>query len=540
MSQHTDEGARGDAAQESAGAEKKAAVDADVQTLHSLGYAQELLRRMGSFSNFAISFSIICIIAGGLTSFQMGLSSVGGAAIGIGWPLGCVISLCVALTMGQVASAFPTAGGLYHWSSILGGKGWGWATAWFNLLGLVTVLAAINVGVYLFAMNALGPLVGVRIAEMPPEQAMLVQIVGVSLITISHAVFNHLGIRVTTLLTDFSGYLILVVSVALTVSMLVFAPERDPSRLFSFTNYSGAPGGGVWPATGSMGLAFLLGLLLPAYTITGFDASAHTSEETINASENVPRGIVRAVLVSGVFGWIMLSSIVLAIPDMDAAAAKGGDAFFWIVEHVLPRPLAIALYVGIAIAQYLCGLATVTSTSRMTFAFARDGGLPFSRHLKQVSPTFRTPVTAIWACSILAILFTVYTPVYSTITAVCVIFLYISYVMPTLVGIHAHGRTWTRMGPWTIGALYKPIAVVSVLGCLLLMFVSVQPPNEKALVITGAVLAVLAVVWFAFERRRFQGPPQGLTSQERVAAINAAEAAVGQRPAESSTADKVA
>src|SRR5688572_22474681 len=116
----------------------------DVKTLHSMGYAQELLRRMGGFSNFAISFSIICILAGGITSFQMGFSSVGGAAVGLGWPLCSAISLCVALTMGQVASSFPTAGGLYHWSSILGGKGWGWATAWFNLLGLITVLAAIN------------------------------------------------------------------------------------------------------------------------------------------------------------------------------------------------------------------------------------------------------------------------------------------------------------------------------------------------------------------------------------------------------------
>src|SRR5881227_3095275 len=101
----------------------------DVRQLHSLGYAQELLRRMSGFSNFAISFSIICILAGGLTSFQMATSSVGGAAIGIGWPLCCLITLTMALAMGQVASAFPTAGGLYHWGSILGGKGWGWATA---------------------------------------------------------------------------------------------------------------------------------------------------------------------------------------------------------------------------------------------------------------------------------------------------------------------------------------------------------------------------------------------------------------------------
>src|SRR5215510_5568466 len=129
----------------------------DEHLLRRLGYEQELARRMSGFSNFAISLSIICILAGGITSFHVGLCSVGGASIGLGWPLCCAFSLVVALTMAQVASAFPTAGGLYHWAALLGGRGWGWATAWFNLAGLVTVLAAINVGTFRFAMAAFAP-----------------------------------------------------------------------------------------------------------------------------------------------------------------------------------------------------------------------------------------------------------------------------------------------------------------------------------------------------------------------------------------------
>src|SRR4051794_21982757 len=129
-------------------------LSADEQLLKQLGYKQELARRMSGFSNFAISLSIICILAGGITSFHVGLCSAGGASIGLGWPLVCLFSLVVALTMGQIASAFPTAGGLYHWGSILGGRGCGWVTAWFNLTGLMTVLAAINAGTYDFAMAA--------------------------------------------------------------------------------------------------------------------------------------------------------------------------------------------------------------------------------------------------------------------------------------------------------------------------------------------------------------------------------------------------
>ena len=125
----------------------------DERNLRSLGYEPELLRSMGAFSNFAISMSIICILAGGVTSFHQGLSSVGGAAFGLGWPLVCLFSLAVAATMAQVASSFPTAGGLYHWASILGGKGWGWTTAWMNLLGMVAAIAAINLGALRFTLE---------------------------------------------------------------------------------------------------------------------------------------------------------------------------------------------------------------------------------------------------------------------------------------------------------------------------------------------------------------------------------------------------
>ena len=140
----------------------------DAADLKRLGYKQELHRGLNGFSNYAVSLSIICILAGGVTSFHQAIGSVGGASIGLGWPLFCLFSLGVALTMGQLASAFPTAGGLYHWASILGGRGWGWATAWFNLAGLLTVLAAINAGTYQFLAGSLGKGLGFNPDEHGP------------------------------------------------------------------------------------------------------------------------------------------------------------------------------------------------------------------------------------------------------------------------------------------------------------------------------------------------------------------------------------
>jgi amino acid transporter len=485
----------------------------DVQVLHSMGYAQELSRRMKAFSNFAIAFSIICILSGGINSLGQAIGGVGGAAIGIGWPIGCLISFIFALGMAQIASAYPTAGGLYHWGSILGGRGWGWATAWLNLLGLVTVLGAINVGTFGFAAGAFGR-----------DNGYVAQIVFVTSITVLQALVNHFGIRLTTRLTDFSGYLIFGVTAVLTISLFIFAPSHDFSRLWTFANYSGAAGGNVWPENPSIFGVFLLGLLLPIYTITGFDACAHTSEETVGAQRAVPRSIISSVLWSSLFGWIMLIAFVIAIPDMKTGAATGFGVFFDTMNKVIPSGLRELLYAGILLSQFLCGLATVTSASRMIFAFARDGGFPSA--LRSIHPTYRSPVPAIWTAAIISILFTLYAPVYATIVSVTVIFLFLSYAMPIVSGLMAYGRTWTKMGPWDMGPAFRIVAVL-VIACMVLIFgIGIQAPSDKAFGITVGFFVLLAVVWFAFERNRFTGPPVGADIEKRQREIARAEQAL--------------
>ena len=207
----------------------------------------------------------------------------------------------------------------------------------------------------------------------------------------------------------------------------------------------------------------------------------------------------------------MLSAVVIAIPDLDAVAASGRNVFHVIVGQVLPRSVWLPLAGGIVVAQYFCGLATVTSTSRMAYAFARDGGLPWSHGLRQVSHRFRTPAVAIWIVSLLSVAFVLHTKTYSTIAGACTMFLYISYAIPTLLGLTAYGRRWTRMGPWALGpSMYRFVAVVSVLGCLLLLLIGVQPPNETNLWTVLVALGLTAVVWFGVERHRFRGPPPGV------------------------------
>lgn len=504
----------------------------DVKVLHSMGYSQELSRRMGGFQNFAISFSIICILAGGITAYSIAFGAAGGGSIGIGWLIGSVFALLVAAAMGQIASAYPTAGGLYHWGSILGGRGWGWATAWINVIGLLFVVSSVNYGVYLLLRD----LVLVGIFGMDPTAFTGTHLtIAVALITLSQATLNYVGIKATTILTDFSGYLILTVSIVLIVGLLTASPvELDFSRLVTFTNNTGDPGAGTWPATSSLFFAFVLGLLHVCYTITGYDASAHTAEETRDAQRAVPRGMMTAVFWSALFGWLLVVAILLAMPDMAEGAKKGGGVFAYVLgSSGMPQWLKNLLSIGIVVANYLCALAGMTSLSRMLYAFARDGGIPgASRYLRRVNPKHRTPGTAIWVgalfCFILGRISGANEKALIILASGCAVFLYVSYIMPIGAGIFAEGKRWTKKGPFNLGVWSKPIGVLAVFGGGVLAFVGFQPPYELVGWFLAGTVVFLVVVWFAFERKRFPGPP--LTEEavaKRQAEIAAEEAALG-------------
>ena len=515
----------------------------DVKQLHGMGYAQELSRRMSGFSNFAISFSIICILAGGITTFQLALSGAGGAGVGIGWPVGGLFAIIVALSMGQIASAYPTAGGLYHWSSILGGKAWGWATAWFNLLGLIFVVSSVAAGAFILFENlVLNGILGIDVSGAAWQASGIglpgwIWLLGVGLILISYAIFNHFGIRLTTLLTDFSGYWIFIVAIVLTVALLAFAviagQGLDFSRLVTFTNYTGDAGGGVWPQTSSILYAFVVGLLLVTYTVTGYDASAHTSEETHQAAVNVPRGMWQAVFWSVLFGYFMVCAFVLAMPSVADGAKQGANVFGWLMAaSPMPGLLRDLLYVGIVIANYLCGLAGLTSCSRMMYAFSRDGGLPLSKPLSTISPKYRTPTIAIWVSAALAFISCLYGQAFTVLAAGCAVFLYISYIMPVAAGILAEGKTWKEKGPFNLGQLSKPNAVLAILGGLVLIWVGFQPPNQLVGYLVVGLLVFMGIYWFAFERTRFAGPPTGEQIAARQGAIAEIEAKLEQGAAD--------
>src|SRR5581483_2415863 len=270
----------------------------DIKRLHSLGYAQELFRTMGGFSNFAISFTIISVLSGCLTLFLAGITTSGFAAGSIGWPLVTIFVVIVALGMAELASAFPTAGGIYYWSSKLGGPGWGWYTGWLNLIGQVAVTAGIDYGLATFVNILMNQWFGT-----PQTPGVILWTYGVCLAL--HAVMNILGVRVVAFLNDVSVWWLIVV-VALIVGCLSF---RAPHHSFSTAFHTGFTTSGF-----SYWYGFLLGLLLAQYTFTGYDASAHMTEETIGAETRAPWGVVMSVVISAIAGYVLLMGLLVAMP----------------------------------------------------------------------------------------------------------------------------------------------------------------------------------------------------------------------------------
>src|ERR1017187_9305173 len=248
------------------------AMDKDVAELHRLGYAQELRRRMGAFSNFAVSFTIISVLSGCLTLYFFGMQQGGPVDIVWGWVIVGIMTTIVGLGMAEIASAYPTAGGLYYWSAKLSKNNpgaWSWFTGWFNLLGQVAVTAGIDYGFATFFSVFLNLTTG-----YPTTNGYILIMYGVILGV--HGILNTFGVRIVSFLSDVSAWWH-VLGVLTSAIVLFFVRSHHASASFIFTKFENKSTLGV-PF-----YVFMLGLLMAQYTFTGYDASAHMSEETHNA-----------------------------------------------------------------------------------------------------------------------------------------------------------------------------------------------------------------------------------------------------------------
>src|SRR6202167_5713961 len=464
---------------------------ADEKRLHELGYKQELRRHMSGFTNFAVSFTIISILSGCLTLYGTGMNSGGPVIITWGWPFVGIMTLFVGLAMAEVCSSFPTAGGLYYWSAKLArknGAAWSWFTGWLNFLGEVAVTAGIDFGCAFF-INAL---LNLEFGTPTYHWVTILIFAGVLLL---HGLLNQFGIRLVSLLNDVSVWWH-ILGVLLIVGVLVFVPSHHASASYVFTSTFNTTG---WHSTFYV---LLLGLLLAQYTFTGYDASAHMTEETHNAARSGPRGIVMSILVSLAAGWVLLIGITFAIQKAHYSTYLGA---------LVPPPQIFATAIGdtgakllllVAIgAQLFCGMSSVTANSRMIYAFSRDGALPGSSVWHKVNKRTRTPTNAIWLAAVGALILGLpylwNGAAYAAVTSIATIGLYIAYVSPTFLRLR-QGSSFQR-GPWHLGRWSYPVGIVAVVWVIFITILFMLPTASP--IGWGnfnyTIVAVLAVIGFA-------------------------------------------
>ncbi|MFN8372304.1 MAG: amino acid permease [Anaerolineae bacterium] len=521
-----------------AGKSREELIQQDIQDLHKLGYAQQLFREMGGFSNFAISFSIISILTGAILLFGYGLGLAGPVINTFGWPLVSFFVICIAASMAELASAYPTAGGLYFWAFRLADRRWAWVTAWFNMIGQVTITAGIDIAAAIYITGAINRIFGTTIdtnlaTNTPGMVGMMI------LIMIPQVLINIFGIKWTARLNNFSVYWHIGGVIVMALLLLLFGKYAQPFD-FLFHSVVTTP-----PATatffigptevqsimmqlpgmtglytgGAVAIAFVIGLLQAQWTYTGYDASAHVAEETVMARLNSAWGVFLSVAVSFVVGYVMLLILTLRIPngvdgtaDIAATVANSPSVLYIVYENLADNVVfahIIAIIIGVA--MWLCGLSSITSMSRMWFAFARDGGLPGHSLIRQIHPRWRTPVWSIIITCILAVLLTIYAALYSVVVAISTTALYLAYGIPIFLNLRNKLRkkgeyTSPETAPWSLKSWGVIINIIAIVWIVFITILFSIPPNELA----GWSIIVLAIGMFAYwqldVKKRFTGP----------------------------------
>ena len=519
----------------------------DTEQLHALGYAQELRRGMRTFSNFAVSFTIISILSGCLTLFGFAMNVGGPAVMTLGWLFVGFFVTLVALGMAEVASSYPTAGGLYYWSAKLAPESgrnpaaWSWFVGWFNLIGQVAVTAGIDFGLALFTTAFLNLAFGI-----PVTPTVTIAVYGVVLVL--HALLNTFGIRLVALLNDVSVWWH-VVGVSVIVVVCVFLNQHtrtDLGTVFSKTVNNTGYDTAQLPALMILGIPLyvaLIGLLNAQYTLTGYDASAHMSEETHDADTSAPRGIVFSVVISVIFGFILLVAMNIGItPDQVFTGTDGTmvDGYTHALQSATGVPPvqiwidAVGQSLGMAVllivigAQFFCGMSSVTANSRMIYAFSRDGAVPLSSFWHRINKRTRTPTNSIWLAAVGAFILGLpylYSPVaYFAITSIAVIGLYVAYIAPVFLRLRAGDKF--QEGPWTLGRWSRPIGIVATIWVvfifILFMLPQAFPITIQSFNYTPVVFLVVlggATIWYLVSAKNWFKGPKVQGSAEELKAI---------------------
>jgi amino acid transporter len=508
----------------------------DAQALADLGYKEELNRAWSGFSNFAISFTIISVLAGTFTTFGQAWNAGGPLAISIGWPIIAIVILAVAVSMAELTSAFPTAGGPYWWAARLGGPGWSWFTGWFNIVGLIGIVASVGYGAASF-LYALFGLYGLNVLGMNFGDSKHVLAETFVLFLIILALYALINIFSSPLIALFNNISVgwHVFGVVVIIALLVFVPDHHQSASFVFghkinnTGFdSGAVGGlPFWV------LVMPIGFLLTIYTITGYDASAHTAEETRGAAVAAAKGVWQSVAISGFIGWLVLLALLFAVKDEKAVTTAGGGSIPLMTGALSAWAAKITLIIA-TVGQLFCGMAGLTSASRTWYAFSRDRAIPGWALFRRLNH-HRVPSYAVLAVTVISLLISIpalwgnkagFPFAFFALTGICTVGLYLAYIIPVYLRLRAGDRF--EPGPWNLGRHYRWINVVAI-AFVVIAVIALDLPFTNAGVpwnsnfdatafnyTLGVILVgiLVGIWWVAGAKNKYHGPVRTLDTDD--------------------------
>ncbi|KAK1269232.1 hypothetical protein QJS04_geneDACA017594 [Acorus gramineus] len=504
--------------------------DSGQSRLNELGYKQELNRDLSVLSNFAFSFSIISVLTGITTLYNTGLTFGGPVAMTFGWFVAGLFTMSVGLSMAEICSSYPTSGGLYYWSARLSGVDWApfasWMTGWFNIVGQWAVTTSVDFSLAQLLQVIILLSTGGNNGGYHASKYVVICFHGGILLL--HALLNSLSIHWLSLFGQFAAAWNVLGVFVLMILIPTVAPQKA-SASFVFTHFNTENDAGIHNKL----YIFVLGLLMSQYTLTGYDASAHMTEETKNADRNGPKGIISAIGISIIVGWGYLLGITFAVTNIpyllssenDAGGYAIAEVFYQAFKNRYGNGVGGIICLGIiAVAIFFCGMSSVTSNSRMAYAFSRDGAMPFSPLWHKVNKQ-DVPVNAVWLsvfisfCMALTSLGSLVA--FQAMVSIATIGLYIAYALPIFFRVTLARKSFVP-GPFNLGrygVLIGWIAVLWVATITILFSLPVAYPITKDTlnytpVAVGGLFVITVSWWVLSARHWFRGPITNIDSSD--------------------------
>lgn len=355
------------------------------------GYAQQFTRTLGRFGSFAVAFSFISVTTGLFSTFGVVLNSSGPAGIWT-WPIATIGTILVSLVYGMLASRIPLSGFSYQWASRLANPRVGWWFGWVSFAFLTSVTISVD---YAFSQVALFPLLGWQYDPLKGAIATVIVM----------ALQAALIIWSTPILTKINNIAVgaeLIAMIGLTILIAGALLITGGGDVGNWSSSGVAPSNGYFGWMGPFMMAFLLG----AYTLVGWESAANLTEETKDPKKVVPRSMVRSVLVSGIVGTLFLMAISAGIGNGIDAISASTSPVADIIGRTVGHTLEVILLVVVCVAIFACGLVIMTSNSRLIWAMARDGRIPFADTFAKVPRATGGPVWAAVLAAAVPILIT--------------------------------------------------------------------------------------------------------------------------------------